>query len=91
MRVDLRADLFAGALLPGLVASVVTYLVYGAVDGFVPVFGDQGAITFTGAGQFVWFAVLGVAAGLLALGLERDRGTGDAKAEWGGEQGGRAC
>lgn len=61
-------DLEADALLPGLVASVVAYLVYGAVDGFVPVFGDQGAITFTGASQFVWFAVLGVAAGLLARG-----------------------
>jgi chloride channel protein, CIC family len=61
-------DLEADALLPGLVASVIAYLVYGAVDGFVPVFGDQGAITFTGASQFVWFAVLGVAAGVLARG-----------------------
>ncbi len=59
-------DLEADALLPGLVASVVAYVVYGAVDGFTPVFGDQALITFTGAGQFVWFAVLGIAAGLLA-------------------------
>ena len=58
-------DLEADALLPGLVASVVGYVVYGAVDGFVPVFGDQATITFTGAGQFVWFAALGVAAGLV--------------------------
>ncbi|MFN8157888.1 MAG: chloride channel protein [Candidatus Nanopelagicales bacterium] len=58
-------DLEADALLPGFVASVVAYVVYGAVDGFVPVFGDQGAIGFTGASQFVWFAVLGVAAGLV--------------------------
>lgn len=59
-------DLEADALLPSLVASVIAYVVYGAVDGFTPVFGDQAQITFTGAGQFVWFAVLGVAAGLLA-------------------------
>lgn len=59
-------DLEADALLPGLVASVAAYVVYGAVDGFTPVFGDQSQIAFTGAGQFVWFAVLGVAAGLLA-------------------------
>lgn len=59
-------DLEADALLPGLVASVVAYVVYGAVDGFTPVFGDQALITFTGPGQFVWFAVLGIAAGLLA-------------------------
>lgn len=59
-------DLEADALLPGLVASVVAYVVYGAVDGFTPVFGDQALITFTGAGQFVWFAALGIAAGLLA-------------------------
>lgn len=59
-------DLEADALLPSLVASVVAYIVYGAVDGFTPVFGDQAQITFTGASQFVWFAVLGIAAGLLA-------------------------
>lgn len=59
-------DLEADALLPGLVASVVAYVVYGAVDGFAPVFGDLSQIAFTGAGQFLWFAVLGIAAGLLA-------------------------
>lgn len=59
-------DLEADALLPGLVASVVAYVVYGAVDGFAPVFGDQSQIAFTGASQFVWFAVLGIAAGLVA-------------------------
>ena len=59
-------DLEADALLPGLVASVVAYVVYGAVDGFTPVFGDQSLITFTGASQFLWFALLGIAAGLLA-------------------------
>jgi chloride channel protein, CIC family len=61
-----KEDLEADALLPGLFASVVAYVVYGAVDGFVPIFGDQGQITFTGAGQFLWFAVLGIAAGLVA-------------------------
>ena len=61
-----KEDLEADALLPGLVASVVAYVVYGAVDGFVPVFGDQAQITFTGAAQFLWFAVLGIAAGLVA-------------------------
>jgi CIC family chloride channel protein len=44
----------------------MAYIVYGAVDGFLPVFGDQGQITFTGAAQFLWFAVLGIAAGLVA-------------------------
>jgi len=61
-----KEDLEADALLPGLVASVVAYVVYGAVDGFVPVFGDQGQISFAGAAQFLWFAVLGIAAGLVA-------------------------
>ena len=61
-----KEDLEADALLPGLVASVIAYVVYGAVDGFIPVFGDQGQITFTGAAQFLWFAILGIAAGLVA-------------------------
>lgn len=59
-----RDDLEADALMPGLFASVTGYLVYGAVDGFTPVFGDQGLIAFTGATQFVWFALLGILAGL---------------------------
>lgn len=60
-----RDDLESDVLLPGLVASVSGYVVYGAVDGFVPVFGDQGAIGFSGPTQFVWFAVLGLTAGVV--------------------------
>lgn len=60
-----RDDLESDVLLPGLVASVSGYVVYGAVDGFQPVFGDQAALTFAGPSQFVWFAVLGLAAGLV--------------------------
>jgi chloride channel protein, CIC family len=63
-----REDLEADALMPSLFASVTGYLVYGSVDGFTPIFGDQGAITFTGASQFVWFALLGVVAGFTARG-----------------------
>ncbi len=61
-----REDLEADALMPSLFASVTGYLVYGSVDGFTPIFGDQGAITFTGPSQFIWFALLGVIAGFTA-------------------------
>jgi CIC family chloride channel protein len=61
-----RDDLESDALMPSLFASVTGYLVYGSVDGFTPIFGDQSAITFTGASQFIWFALLGVAAGFTA-------------------------
>jgi CIC family chloride channel protein len=61
-----REDLEADALMPSLFASVTGYLVYGTVDGFTPIFGDQGAITFTGPTQFIWFALLGVLAGFTA-------------------------
>lgn len=61
-----RDDLESDALLPSLFASVTGYLVYGSVAGFTPIFGDQSAVAFSGATQFVFFAVLGLAAGLLA-------------------------
>lgn len=61
-----RDDLESDALMPSLFASVTGYLVYGSVAGFTPIFGDQSAVVFAGPSQFVWFAVLGVAAGLVA-------------------------
>jgi CIC family chloride channel protein len=61
-----RDDLESDALMPSLFASVTGYLVYGSVDGFTPIFGNESAITFTGPSQFAWFAVLGALAGLTA-------------------------
>lgn len=61
-----RDDVESDALLPSLFASVTGYLVYGSVAGFTPIFGDQSAIVFSGPVQFVFFAVLGGAAGLVA-------------------------
>lgn len=61
-----RDDVEADALVPSLFASVTGYLVYGSVAGFTPIFGDQSAVVFSGPAQFVFFAVLGGAAGLVA-------------------------
>lgn len=61
-----RDDLESDALLPSLFASVTGYLVFGSVAGFTPIFGDQGSIVFSGPAQFLWFAVLGLLAGLVA-------------------------
>lgn len=61
-----RDDLESDALMPSLFASVTGYLVYGSVAGFTPIFGDQSDVVFSGPAQFVWFALLGAAAGLLA-------------------------
>ena len=61
-----RKDLKAEALMPCLFASVTGYIVFGAVSGFTPVFGDQGDTDFSSVWQFAWMAMLGIGAGLAA-------------------------
>ena len=61
-----RKDLKAEALLPSLFACITGYVVYGAVDGFTPVFGDQSGLGFATAWQFAWMALLGLLAGVVA-------------------------
>ncbi len=61
-----RRDFKADALMPSLFASIAGYITYGLVDGFTPVFGDQGDLTFTTSWQFAWMAVLGLLAGVVA-------------------------
>jgi CIC family chloride channel protein len=52
------------ALLPGLIASVVAFAVFGSLIGFDPIFGSLDGLHSTSA-QLVIYPVLGVAAGLL--------------------------
>lgn len=59
-----RNDLEADAIMPSLVSSITAYAVFGAVNGFQPIFGTMSALTFTHPVTLVWFALLGVAAGL---------------------------
>jgi H+/Cl- antiporter ClcA/CBS domain-containing protein len=60
-----RDDVEVDALVPSLVASIVGFSVFGAFYGFEPIFGDLGGYHFSRVGDLVFFAALGIAAGLV--------------------------
>ncbi|HEX5505785.1 MAG TPA: chloride channel protein [Thermomicrobiales bacterium] len=60
-------DLEAEALIPGLIASIVGYSIFGAVAGWEPIFGTQGALTFNNPVQLAYFAALGLLCGAVGL------------------------
>jgi H+/Cl- antiporter ClcA len=62
-----RDDFEPAALLPCFIASVVSYVVFGAVEGFSPLFGYVSSYHFTDPAQLIWFALIGVLAGLVGL------------------------
>ena len=62
-----RDDFDAEALLPSFVASLVGYVIFGAVVGFTPLFGFAGSYHFTDPAHLLWFALIGVLGGLIGL------------------------
>ncbi|MGH9114616.1 MAG: chloride channel protein, partial [Acidimicrobiales bacterium] len=62
-----RDDMEPEALVPALIASVVSYAVFGAVEGFTPMFGNGVGYRFSDPLQLVWFALIGAVAGLIGL------------------------
>ncbi len=61
-----RDDFEAGALLPGLFASVVAWAIFGGFYGYQPLFAIPG-YHFTHPLQLAWFAILGLIAGFMGL------------------------
>jgi H+/Cl- antiporter ClcA len=59
-----RDDLEPEALLPSLVASIVGFSIFGAVEGFEPIFGTLAAAHFDHPVQLVYYALLGLFAGI---------------------------
>jgi chloride channel protein, CIC family len=53
------------ALVPGFVASIVAFAVFGALIGFSPIFGEQLQATFTDPIQLAYYALIGLAAGVV--------------------------
>ena len=62
-----RDDFDPTALLPCFIASAVSSLVFGAVEGFSPLFGYVGGYQFSDSSQLAWFALIGLFGGLLGL------------------------
>jgi CIC family chloride channel protein len=62
-----RDDFEPAALLPCFIASAVSYVVFSSVEGFSPLFGYVASYHFTDPAQLVWFALIGLLAGLVGL------------------------
>ncbi|HEY7399365.1 MAG TPA: chloride channel protein [Actinomycetota bacterium] len=59
-----REDVEADALIPSLIASIVGFAVFGAAEGFSPIFGTTG-YHFHQPAELIYYAVIGVTGGLL--------------------------
>ena len=62
-----RDDVEAEALVPSFIASIVGYSIFSSVVGFSPIFGEQARATFDQPAQLAYYALIGVAAGLVGL------------------------
>ena len=60
-----RDDVESDALVPSFVASVVGFTVFGAFLGFAPIFGRQSDAGFTQPSQLIYYAIIGLAAGIV--------------------------
>jgi CIC family chloride channel protein len=60
-----REDVESDALMPSLIASIIGFSIFGAFEGFDPIFGFLRGYTFDHPMQLLSFALLGVLAGLI--------------------------
>ena len=62
-----RDDVESDALVPSFIAAIVAYSIFGAVEGFTPIFGVQASFAFSNPAQLAWYALIGLACGLVGL------------------------
>lgn len=62
-----RDDVESEALVPSFIATIVAYSIFGAVEGFSPIFGAQAGFGFSNPVQLAWYALIGIACGLVGL------------------------
>jgi CBS domain-containing protein len=60
-----REDAEIDALVPSIIGSIVAFAVFGAFEGYDPIFGTLGGYRFAHPLQLVYFAVIGIACGLM--------------------------
>ena len=60
-------DLEVEALIPGLIASIVGYSIFGAFFGYTPIFGAMPEIGFNKPIQLIYYAILGIICGLVGI------------------------
>jgi CIC family chloride channel protein len=64
-------DFELDALVPGFIASVIGYSIFGAWAGWDPVFGTGLKLTFNQPDSLVWYSALGVICGLVGIAYVR--------------------
>ncbi|HJP65571.1 MAG TPA: chloride channel protein [Actinomycetota bacterium] len=62
-----RDDIEVEALIPSIVASIVGFSIFGAVEGFTPIFGFLHGYRFTHPLELVYYAGIGLAAGVVGI------------------------
>ena len=62
-----RDDVESDALVPSFIATIIAYTIFGAVEGFSPIFGAQARFGFSDPAQLAWYAVIGLACGAVGL------------------------
>jgi chloride channel protein, CIC family len=62
-----RDDIEVDTLLPAIVASIVSYAVFGAFEGFTPLFGYLARYQLHDPQELIWFALIGVVCGYVGL------------------------
>jgi CIC family chloride channel protein len=60
-------DLEVEALIPALIASIVGYSVFGALQGWEPIFGAQPGLAFDTPWTLAYYALLGIVCGAVGL------------------------
>lgn len=60
-------DIEVEAIVPSLIASIFGYTVFGMFYGFQPIFGDQTRFGFTKPIELIYFALLGIACGVIGI------------------------
>jgi H+/Cl- antiporter ClcA len=60
-----RDDAETEALIPSIISSIVAFAVFGAFEGYDPIFGTLGGYSFSHAFQLLYFAAIGIACGLI--------------------------
>lgn len=66
-----RDDFEFGALIPGAIASIIAYTIFGVVEGFQPLFKVTGSYLYDRPGDLGWFALIGIVSGLMGLTYSR--------------------
>jgi len=62
-----RDDVESDVLVPSFIATIIAYSIFGTVEGFSPIFGSQSRFGFSEPAQLGWYALIGVACGLVGI------------------------